>query len=120
LFVPNKFFIDTNFINLSHSNGVKTLKLELVITNISKIKKIKKITEEIEKKLKIISEEQEKIYQDVIKEDIFLERVKKFYEIKYFFDAENSKIIISLLIEDKSKDKIEKELIDLYLEELQK
>mgnify|MGYP000031128917 CR=1 FL=1 len=41
LFVPNKFFIDTNFVNLSNSNGFKTLKLELVVSNINNIKKIK-------------------------------------------------------------------------------
>ena len=57
LFVPNKFFIDTNFVNLSNSNGFKTLKLELVVSNINNIKKI---TEKLEEKSKIIAEIQEK------------------------------------------------------------
>lgn len=117
LFIPNKFFIDTNFINLSNSNGFSTLSLELVVTNIYKIKKM---TVELEKKIKIIAEKQEKIYKDIIREDIFSERIKKFYEIKYNFDFENSKIILNIFVQQEQKDEIEKELIDLYLEELNK
>lgn len=117
LFIPNKFFIDTNFMNLSNSNGFRTLKLELVV---NKISDIKRISDELHKKIIIISKKQEEKYKEFVKDDIFLEKVKKFHEIKYDFNFENSKIIISLFIYDKEKDEVEKELVNLYLEEINK
>lgn len=121
LLIPNKFFIDTSFINYSNGFEFTTLQLELVIP---KIEKIKEISDKLEEKIKKIAEQQEKKYLEFNntrhKENIFIEPIKKFYDIKFLFDSENSKVIIQLFLEEKVKNEIEKEIISIYFEEMRK
>lgn len=121
LLIPNKFFIDTSFINFSYGNEFSTLTLELVIPN---IKRVQEISNKIEIIIKEISKEQEKIYNEQYNEsnriNFFIESINKFYEIKFIFDSENSKIIVQSFIKDNEKIAIEKKIMDIYFEEILK
>lgn len=121
LLIPNKFFIDTSFINYSHSSEFITLQLDLVIPALSRIKSISK---RLEEKVKKVALEQEKLYKehykDKNKENIFIEPIKKFYDLKFNFDSENSKIIIQCFVMENLKIEIEEEIMNIYFEEIEK
>lgn len=121
LSIPNKFFIDTSFINFSHSNDFTTLTLELVIPSILRVQEISKI---LELKIKEIALEQEKKYNanyiEKNQENIFIEPIKKFYDINFNLDSINSKLIIQCFIQKKMKEEIQETIMNIYFEELKK
>lgn len=119
LLIPNKYFIDTSFINYSTTNNFTTLNLDFVIPQIHRIQEI---SEKIEEKIKTIAKEQEILYiqenEQKHKDNIFIEQIKKFYDIKFKFDSENSQIIIQLYVKEELKNQVEKEIIDIYFKEM--
>lgn len=117
LMIPNKFFIDTSFINYSNTNDFTTIHIDLVIPSLNRVKSISKILEE---KIKKIALEQEKLYKEKYKENIFIEPIKKFYDIKFNLDSENSKIIIQCFVIESMKIEIEEEIMNIYFEEIEK
>lgn len=119
LLIPNKYFIDSSFINYSTSMNFTTLQLDLTVPQLSRIQDI---SEKIEEKVKKIAENQEKLYEiensQKYKENVFIEQIKKFYDIKFKFDSENSQIMLQLYVKEDMKVSIEKEIMVIYFEEM--
>ena len=121
LVIPNKFFIDNSFENLSHYNGFTTLNLELCCSD---LKNLSTLSQSLENKIIEISKQQEenyiKLLHNSIKDDIFSEPIKKFYDIKYVFNNKNPNLLIKVFINEREALTIEQQILDLYFKEVNK